>query len=117
MADIIDIDEARRKRHRPSGSFAHLGAAANLASVERLRRLSEGCAQVQELVFESLEVICDLGGTDAIDRLSERLILQIASRVTVERGRDRALEMLANVAVGTIEIESRDDRQTNELES
>ncbi|SRR6266480_7643857 len=114
MADIIDIDEARRKRH---GAFAHLGAATNLASVGRLRRLSEGCAQVQELVFESLEIICDLGGTDAVDRLSERLILQIASRMTVERGRDRTLEMLANVAAGTIEIESQDDRQTNELES
>jgi hypothetical protein len=103
MMDLITLDEARRKRHASRSSFAHSHRPPPTA-IERPKRLSGGWAHFEELVFETLEKVRDLEGIDAVDRLSERLILQIASRVVAECGRDRAIEMLETVAAGTIEI-------------
>jgi hypothetical protein len=104
MSNVIMLDAARRRRH---GSSAFLGASnppAGLSSAERLRRLSDQCDHLEKIVFDTLELIRDLNGRDAVERLSERLMLQIASRVVVECGHHRALEMLDAVAAGTIEV-------------
>jgi hypothetical protein len=104
MSNVIMLDAARRKRH---GSFASLGAGnppGGLCSTERLRRLSDQCGHLERIVFDTLELIRDLDGRDAVERLSERLMLQIASRVVVECGHHRAIEMLDAVAAGTIEV-------------
>jgi hypothetical protein len=104
MMDVIALDEARRKRHISRSSFIHSSTAAHLTSIDRPKRVSGGWAHFEELVFKTLERVRDLDGIDAVDRLSERLILQIASRVAAECGRDRAIEMLEAVAAGTIEV-------------
>ena len=104
MMDLITLNEARRKRHASRSSFVHSNTAPPLTAIERPKRLSGGWAHFEELVFNTLEKVRDLEGIDAVDRLSERLILQIASRVVAECGRDRAIEMLETVAAGTIEI-------------
>jgi len=85
-------------------SFIHSKTAACLTSIDRPTRPSGGWAHFEKLVFKTLERVRDLDGIDSVDRLSERLILQIASRVVAECGRNRAIEMLEAVAAGTIEI-------------
>ncbi len=104
MMDLIILDEARRKRHTSRSSFLASSPATHLTGIDRPKRFSGRWTDFEELVYKTLEKVRDLDGVDAVDRLSERLILQIASRVVAERGRDRAIEMLEAVAAGTIEI-------------
>jgi len=91
---IIDIGEARRRRETQK-----TGASAEPSVCLSYRRL-----EVEKYVYERLKALGEVGGPDALCEMGERLILQIASRVTAECGRECALDILEAVAVGTAEI-------------
>ncbi len=91
---IIDIAEARRELRKTLNS----SNVAGLISVDCKR------IEIERFVYESLNFLSCVGGPDAIDRIGERLILQIASRITADCGRVRVLEMLETIAAATAEV-------------
>ena len=105
MTNVIALEGARSSRHKSGSPLIICDPAAKLSGPKPHRRHSNTYSRVEKLVFETLVLARDLDGRDAVDRLSERLILQIASRVAVECGRARALEMLEAAAAGTIEVD------------
>ena len=93
---IIDIAEARR-RLRKSGFIAvDSSPGRGLGNSKRI--------EIERLIYESLKFLSHVGGPEAVDRVGERLILQIASRVTADCGRGRVLEMLEAIAAATVEV-------------
>jgi hypothetical protein len=105
MTNVIALEGARSSRHKSGSSPIICTPSVELSGRKPQRRHSNTYSYVEKLVFETLVLARDLDGRDAADRLSERLILQIASRVAVECGRDRALAMLEAAAAGTIEVD------------
>jgi len=95
---IIDIAEARR-RLRKSGFIAVDSSPGRGPGPVDSKRI-----EIERLIYESLKFLSHVGGPEAVDRVGERLILQIASRVTADCGRGRVLEMLEAIAAATVEV-------------
>jgi len=96
---IIDIGEARQRlgTRKPS-------ATADPTTAEHLGCVGYRRLEVEKFVYERLKALSENAGPEAVRRMGERLILQIASRITAECGRACALEILEAVALGTTEI-------------
>jgi len=96
---IIDIGEARGRRETRKISVSTNPVPAKPSGCLGYRR-----PEIEKFVYESLKALSEVAGPEAVRRMGERLILQIASRVTAECGRECALDILEAVAVGTAEI-------------
>jgi hypothetical protein len=102
------------------GHVARAGRLPNQAArpLEGTRRQADQAVMASNLVA-GLAAVKPSDGcrADAIDRIGGRLILQIASRVAVDCGRARVLEMLESIAAATVEVcsgQARDNRLNDE---
>jgi hypothetical protein len=96
---IIDIGEARQRL-----GTRKITATADPSTAEHLGCVGHRRHEVEKFVYEYLKALSESARPEAVRRMGERLILQIASRITADCGRACAIEILEAAALGTTEI-------------